>query len=76
MNKIRSILINGEVINNEKWYKVATSDYLQRGTGYPSLGNNRNERYIAIQIKDLLREYTNKKHFVERAMDNRWKEIN
>lgn len=76
LNKIRSILINGEVINNEKWYKVATSDYLQRGTGYPSLGNNRNERYIAIQIKDLLREYTNKKHFVERAMDNRWKEIN
>lgn len=34
--KISNIYINGEKLIAEKWYTVASSDYLQRGTGYDS----------------------------------------
>jgi hypothetical protein len=57
---------------DEKWYTVATSDYLQRGTGYTSLKNNKNERYNQEYLRDTLREYIAKKDFVERAFSDRW----
>ncbi|MHB8131816.1 MAG: bifunctional metallophosphatase/5'-nucleotidase [Mobilitalea sp.] len=69
---IVNILINGEKLNNEKWYTVASSDYLQRGTGYPSLKNNRNEKYTKDYIKDTLREYMAKSEYVEKAFTDRW----
>lgn len=70
--KIINIFINGEKLNYEKWYTVATSDYLQRGTGYTSLKNNKNERYNKEYLRDILREYIAKREFVEKAFSDRW----
>lgn len=75
LNRIKNVIINGKKIDNERWYKVATSDYLQRGTGYISLGENRNKKYLASQIKDVLREYANKNNFIENALVKRWVNI-
>lgn len=70
--KIINIFINGEQLDDEKWYTVATSDYLQRGTGYASLKDNRNERYNREYLRDTLKEYIAKKEFVEKAFVDRW----
>lgn len=70
--KIINIFINGEKLHDEKWYTVATSDYLQRGTGYTSLKSNKNERYNKEYLRDTLREYIAKKEFVEKAFTDRW----
>ena len=60
------------MIDPERWYTVASSDYLQRGTGYTSLGNNKNESYNEFYLKDILREYLAKKEFVDKAFIDRW----
>lgn len=70
-NILKVKLENGEV-EDEKIYKVATSDYLQRGTGYPSLSNNYNEKYNAEYIRDTLRDYLCNKEFVENSFRDRW----
>ncbi|OIU68784.1 bifunctional metallophosphatase/5'-nucleotidase [Rossellomorea aquimaris] len=72
--KIRDIFIGGEPLNEEIWYSVASSDYLQRGSGYPSLANNRGEKYLAEEIKDVIRIYAGKKGFLNKACVDRWKE--
>ncbi|WMJ87167.1 bifunctional metallophosphatase/5'-nucleotidase [Anaerocolumna sp. MB42-C2] len=69
---IINIFINGEIIDPKRWYTVASSDYLQRGTGYTSLGNNKNESYNGFYLKDILREYMAKKEFVDKAFIDRW----
>ncbi|SHI47056.1 bifunctional metallophosphatase/5'-nucleotidase [Lutispora thermophila] len=69
------VLIDGEELEEEKTYRIATSDYLQRGTGYPSLANNCNERYNPEYIRDVLRDYLSKKEFVEKCFMDRWKKI-
>lgn len=70
--KIINILINGETLDPEKWYAVATSDYLHRGTGYTSLKNNRNVRYNREYLRDTLKEYIEKRDFVNKCFIDRW----
>ncbi|TWT01497.1 bifunctional UDP-sugar hydrolase/5'-nucleotidase [Planomicrobium sp. CPCC 101079] len=70
---VQEILINEEPLAEDRWYTVASSDYLQRGSGYPSLANNRNAAYRAEEIRDVLRLYGNKEKFVDKALENRWK---
>jgi predicted acetyltransferase len=70
--RIINIVINGESLESERWYSVASSDYLHRGTGYASLKNNRNVRYNNEYLRDTLEEYLCKKEFVERAFNDRW----
>lgn len=70
--KIINIFINGEKLVDEQYYSVATSDYLQRGTGYQSLKNNRNEKYNKEFLRDTLRDYIAKEEFVRMAFDDRW----
>lgn len=70
--KVIEVIINGEKLNDDKWYTVATSDYLQRGTGYSSLKNNRNETYRVEYIRDVLRDYIAKDEFVKNAQIDRW----
>ncbi|MDT8717497.1 bifunctional metallophosphatase/5'-nucleotidase [Clostridium sp. 19966] len=70
--KIINVFINGEKLKEEKWYTVATSDYLQRGTVYASLKNNRNESYNEEYLRDTLREYIARKDFVDNAFKDRW----
>lgn len=67
-----SVKFNNGELEDEKTYKVATSDYLQRGTGYPSLANNQNERYNPEYTRDVLREYLNKREFIEKCFIDRW----
>lgn len=64
-------LENGE-FREDKVYRVVTSDYLQRGTGYESLGRGTNEKYDKDYTRDVLRTYLNKKEFVNRAFEDRW----
>jgi 2',3'-cyclic-nucleotide 2'-phosphodiesterase (5'-nucleotidase family) len=70
--KIELILVNGEPLQLDKWYTVGTSDFLQRGTGYSELGNNRNERYRVEFLRDTLRTYVQKKSFLQRALKRRF----
>ncbi|QFF97762.1 bifunctional metallophosphatase/5'-nucleotidase [Psychrobacillus glaciei] len=71
---VRAIYVKEKLLDDETWYTVASSDYLQRGSGYESLANNRNEKYLAEEIKDVIRLYANKSDFIEKASINRWKE--
>lgn len=70
--KIESITVDGKSLNPEKWYSVGTSDYLQRGTGYRNLANNRNERYRPEFLRDVLEQYLPIESFVELAFTRRF----
>lgn len=70
-NIIEILLDNGE-FNENKLYGIATSDYLQRGTGYESLGRCTDVKYDRDYIRDTLREYLNKKEFVKKCFEERW----
>ncbi|GFZ32936.1 putative metallophosphoesterase YunD [Clostridium zeae] len=69
---IIDIFIDGEKLEDDKTYTVASCDYLQRGTGYNSLSNNKNEKYNHEYLRETLKEYIEKKEFVERAFVDRW----
>lgn len=69
---ILSVKLKDGNLEDQKIYKVATSDYLQRGTGYKSLSNNKNEKYNSEYIRDVLREYLDKKIFLEKCFIDRW----
>ncbi|WP_238594655.1 bifunctional metallophosphatase/5'-nucleotidase [Caenibacillus caldisaponilyticus] len=68
------VLVGDQPLRDEAWYTVASSDYLQRGSGYPSLAHNRNAKYRAEEIRDVIRLYACDPHFIEKAYMNRWKE--
>ncbi|WP_409251773.1 bifunctional metallophosphatase/5'-nucleotidase [Bacillus sp. SCS-153A] len=70
--KVLSITIGEQPLEDERWYRVASSDYLQRGSGYPPLSNNQNEKYLPEEIKDVIRLYGNNSLFLENACLNRW----
>lgn len=69
---VLNILVDGKKIELDKWYTVATSDYLQRGTGYTSLKNNRNEKYDEQYLRDILESYLRKDEFVKKSLKDRW----
>ncbi|MBN8207747.1 bifunctional metallophosphatase/5'-nucleotidase [Bacillus sp. NTK071] len=69
---ITSLTVNGQLLDEERWYRVASSDYLLRGSGYPDLAHNRNFSYQPDEIKDVIREYAEKDRFVTNAFKNRW----
>ena len=71
---VHTVLIGNKPLEDDVWYTVASSDYLQRGSGYPSLANNRNDKYRAEEIKDVIRLFANRPEFIEKAYINRWKE--
>ncbi len=71
---IRSIYINGRKLEDEKWYTVGTSDYLQRGTGYTSLANNRNPKYNHEYLRTILKDYICKDEYIKEAFIERWVE--
>lgn len=68
---VQDTLINGEPMDDNHWYRVASSDYLQRGSGYPSLANNRNDVYLPEEIKDVIQQYAKQPKFVEQAFEMR-----
>lgn len=70
--KIKSILLAGKELEEDKYYTVAAGDNLQRGTGYTSLQNNKNERYNPEYLRILLKEYLAKDDFFSRSFEDRW----
>jgi 5'-nucleotidase len=72
--KVNRVWVGEQLLQDERWYRVASSDYLQRGSGYPSLANNRNEKYLAEEIKDVIRIYGEDPIFIENSLVNRWHE--
>ncbi|WP_261129786.1 bifunctional UDP-sugar hydrolase/5'-nucleotidase [Bacillus sp. Marseille-Q3570] len=72
--EIIAMFIGEEPIQDDKWYTVASSDYIQRGSGYESLANNRNAKYRAEEIRDVIREYAKDPMFLENAKRPRWTE--
>lgn len=69
---IEEISVGGQPLDDEKWYKVATSDYIQRGTGYQSLANNRNPKYYAEMMGDILKEYLAREDYLDMSYRDRW----
>ncbi len=70
--KINNIYVNGEKMIAEKWYAVASSDYLQRGTGYRTLANNKNEKYNKEFLRDTIQKYLEEEEYIEKAFIDRW----
>lgn len=71
---VHEVYMDDKLLEDEMWYLVATSDYLQRGSGYESLANNRNDKYRAEEIRDVIRLFANRPEFIEKAFINRWRE--
>ncbi|MET0785514.1 MAG: 5'-nucleotidase C-terminal domain-containing protein [Paenisporosarcina sp.] len=71
--RVHDVKLDGRSLEDKRWYSVASSDYLQRGSGYAALANNRNDQYRAEEIRDVIREYANQSEFMEQAFTNRWK---
>ena len=71
-NTIQNIIVNGQELQEEKYYTVATSDYLQRGSSYKDLANNKNESYKPEYPRIVLRDYLCKTEFLEQAYIDRW----
>ncbi len=67
-----SIIIDEKSLDEEKWYSIASSDYLQRGSGYFEMANNRNERYNPDFIRDTLRKYLSKEEIIKLAFQKRF----
>ncbi|TGB01967.1 bifunctional metallophosphatase/5'-nucleotidase [Halobacillus salinus] len=64
---VQQVTVGGNPLEDDKWYTVGSSDYLHRGSGYPSLANNRNEFYRPEEIKDVIEIYAKSEEFVESA---------
>ena len=74
-NEINRIIVNGKELEEDKYYSVATSDYLQRGTGYKALANNINEKYNVEYFRIVLRDYLSKDNFLNKSYIDRWIKI-
>lgn len=74
-DKIDKILINGSSLEDDKLYSVASSDYLQRGSGYKSLSKNQDAAYRAEYLRDIIKIYAEKKEFRDNCFIERWKKI-
>lgn len=71
-NSVKRVLINGRDIEDEKYYSVATSDYLERADWYTPLSKHRNVRYDIDYLRITLKNYLCRKEFVDNAFIDRW----
>ena len=71
INQIK-IFIDNKPIEEEKWYSVASSDYLQRGSGYLNLASNRNVRYNADFMRNILIKYLPKEEMLKQSFNRRF----
>ncbi|GKX66766.1 bifunctional metallophosphatase/5'-nucleotidase [Inconstantimicrobium mannanitabidum] len=70
--KIQDIIINGSSLEENKVYRVTSSDYLQRGSGYIALKNNNNVIYHEWYIRDLLEKELADEEMVNECFNDRW----
>lgn len=71
-HKIKSVTINGHPLDLQRWYRIGTSDYLQRGTGYRDLANSKNEKFRPEFLREVLKLYLRKREFISMAFINRF----
>ncbi len=65
---LQIITIDGQLLDEEKEYRVLTSDFLQRGYGYDMLGESLKETSFAREyFRDLLEIKLNDLQFIESA---------
>lgn len=66
------IYINNSPLVDGKEYRVMTSDYLQRGSGYPPLYSEKEVQYDNGTLRDLIKEYAKEEKHLIRAIQNRF----
>ena len=65
---LQTVEIDGIPLDEEKCYRVTTSDFLQRGSGYEMLGESLQETIFAKEyFRDLLEMKLNDLQFIESA---------
>lgn len=64
--------VDDKLLEDDKYYYIASTDYLQRGYGYKSLVNNEDVTYFNLNIKDILQCYLPEQEFINKAVINRW----
>lgn len=69
--KVKSALVNGEKVNPEKIYYIATSDYLAMGGDYMSFFTKGEMISTGIRLRDLFIEYFKKNPEVKTSTDIR-----
>ena len=77
-NRVKEFLVNGRLIDEEKIYRFAVSDYLAEGnSGYGRLTEVPTEKinYTGILIRQALIDYVSKNSPLTPELDGRWKEI-
>ena len=75
MHGIQSLtLLNGQPLEDNKWYKVVTTDFLaNRGGGYPFEGKKQHDS--GILTRDIVKEYLENHPNIEYKLDGRLKLI-
>ncbi len=68
----RVLLDNGEQLAPEATYRVATTDYLQRGSGYPALGSCRLVAYRPEIMREMMESYLSRRDMIDAAFRSRW----
>lgn len=66
------LYLNGQLIDSDKEYEIVTDDYLQRGTGYPSLAvADEDCSYHKWFIRDLVENYLDREEIFAQALQVR-----
>jgi len=66
------LLDNGEQLVPETTYRVATTDYLQRGSAYPALGSCRLVAYRPELMREVMERYLSRRDLIDAAFRSRW----
>jgi len=66
------LLDNGEQLAPAATYRVATTDYLQRGSAYPSLGSCDLIAYRPELMREVMERYLARRDLVDAAFRSRW----
>jgi len=69
-NKVKDVLINGEPIDNQKIYYIATSDYLANGGDNMSfLSEAKKMTFLNVKVRDLIIEAIMQENQANRKID-------
>ena len=66
------LMDNGEQLVPAATYRVATTDYLQRGSAYPWLGSCRLVAYRPELMREVMELYLSRRDMVDAAFRSRW----
>lgn len=67
----RGVLVNAEVIERDRTYKLATTSFLANGGGYSSIADPIDRIEFPVLIRDLFRDYLMDRNYIEPFFDHR-----